>query len=192
MVSCYGSDLTPYDWTIELAHSQPVTHFDYEQGTLMKYIANNSDYSYFFYLIKKGSVASLLNSLSVNYTLFIPDNNAIKNTFGLYTENIIKNIDKYTAKEIVLYHILPMFAPLNVLQSSKLMYLETKINKSIYAKILCQTNSLDFGKVTILNNRAKVIKQVGDTPFTNGLLLEIDNLLIPPAFETTFKHYISC
>ena len=48
------------------------------------------------------------------------------------------------------------------------------------------------GKVTILNNRVNIFEQINDKPFINGLLLGIDKLLIPPAFETTFKNYIIC
>ena len=190
MVSCYGCDLTPYDWTIEIANAQPNAPFTFEKGTMMEYIAQHDKYSYFFYLLKKGSTAPLLNSLAVNYTIFLPDNNAMKNTFKHYTNNIIMNMDKYTAKEITLYHILPMFVPLNVLQSSQAMYLETKINQSIDAKILCQTKLLNSGKATILNNRVNVYEQIDK--FNNGILLGVDRLLIPPAFETTFKDYIVC
>ena len=188
MVSCYGCDLTPYDWTIEIANAQPNAPFTFEKGTMMEYIAQNENYSHFFHLLKKGATAPLLNSLAVNYTIFLPDNNAMKNTFKNYTDNVIMNMDKYTAKEITLYHILPMFVPMNVLQSSQAMYLETKINKSIDAKILCQTKNSQ----TILNNRANVYGQINDKPFNNGILLGIDRLLIPPAFETTFKDYIVC
>jgi len=194
MVSCYGSDLTPYDWTIELAPPQPNTPFKYEKDTMMEYIAANENYSYFYYLLKKGATAPLLNSLAVNYSVFLPDNNAIRNTFGDYTENVIMNMDKYTAKEIVLYHILPMFIPLNVLQSSQAMYLETKINNSIHANILCQTKrvSADSPAYTILNNKIKVSEQINNKLFQNGLLHGIEQLLIPPEFETTFQDYIIC
>ena len=104
MVSCYGSDLTPYDWTIELAPPQPNKPFKYQKDTLMEYIAGNENYSKFFYLLKKGATAPLLNSLAVNYTVFLPSDIAIQNTFGNYTDNVIMNIDKYTAKE--LYYII--------------------------------------------------------------------------------------
>ena len=57
MVSCYGSDLTPYDWTIELSPPQPNKPFKYQKGTMMEYIATHKDYSYFFYLLKKGATA---------------------------------------------------------------------------------------------------------------------------------------
>ena len=191
MVSCYGSNLTPYNWTIEMEPAQPNKPFTFEKDTIIDYISSNKQkYSYFLHLLLKGATAPLLNSLSVNYTVFLPSNNAIENTFGIHTENVIKNMDKYTAKEIVLYHILPMFVPLNVLQSSQAMYLKTKINLSIDAKILCQTDSR---AMTVLNNRVRVLHQINkDKPFLNGLLLETDKLLIPPAFETTFKNYITC
>ena len=54
-------------------------------------------------------------------------------------------------------------------------------------KILCQTKNSQ----TILNNKANVY-EINDKPFNNGILLGIDRLLIPPAFETTFKDYIAC
>lgn len=190
MVSCYGSNLTPYDWTIEIEPAQPNKPFTFEKDTIMDYISFHPNYSYFLHLLLKGATAPLLNSLSVNYTVFLPSNHAIENTFGIHAENVIKNMDKYTAKEIVLYHILPMFTPLNVLQSSKAMYLNTKINLSIDAKILCQTDSR---AITMLNNRVRVLYQINkDKPFKNGLLIGIDKLLIPPAFKETFKNYITC
>ena len=139
MVSCYGSDLTPYDWTYELSNNNtPNKPLEYQKGSLMYEISTNVNYSYFFTLVKIGAVASLLNSFTIDYTIFVPTNDAIRGTFKPFNENIIINMDKYTAKEIVLYHILPMHIPLNVLESSDGMYLETKIDNEIHANILYQ------------------------------------------------------
>ena len=159
-------------------------------------ISTNPNYSYFFNLIKIGAVASLLNSFTIDYTVFVPTNVAIKHTFQPFNENIIINMDKYTAKEIVLYHILPMHMPLNALASSDGMYLETKIDNEIHANILYQkVFAMKKGKpanILTLNNIAWIERDNSDKKFNNGLLHEITSLLIPPAFRHTFAPYIVC
>ena len=198
MVSCYGSDLTPYDWTYELSNNNtPNKPLEYQKNSLMYEISTNPDYSYFFNLVKIGAVASLLNSFTIDYTVFVPTNHAIRDTFQPFNENIILNMDKYTAKEIVLYHILPMHIPLNALESSDGMYLETKIDNEIHANILYQKvfahdkNGTPLNILT-LNNSAVIERYNSDKKFNNGLLHEITGLLIPPAFRHTFAPYIVC
>ena len=199
MVSCYGSDLMPYDWTYELSQNNtPNKPFAYQKGSLMNEISTNPHYSYFFDLVKIGAVASLLNSFTIDYTIFVPSNAAIQDTFKPFNENIILNMDKYTAKEIVLYHILPMHMPLNALESSNGMYLETKIDNEIHANILYQkvfAHKKDTGEelnILTLNNIAYIERKNSDKKFNNGLLHEISSLLIPPAFRHTFAPYIVC
>ena len=198
MVSCYGSDLTPYDWTYELSNNNtPNKPLEYQKNSLMYEISTNPDYTYFFNLVKIGAVASLLNSFTIDYTVLVPTNLAIRNTFQPFNENIILNMDKYTAKEIVLYHILPMHIPLNALESSDGMYLETKIDNEIHANILYQKvfaqdkNGIQLNILT-LNNSAVIERYNSDKKFNNGLLHEITGLLIPPAFRHTFAPYIVC
>ena len=199
MVSCYGSDLTPYDWTYELSHNNiPNKQFTYQKRSLMYEISTNPNFSYFFNLVKIGAIASLLNSFTIDYTIFIPTNTAIRDTFKPFNENIILNMDKYTAKEIVLYHILPMHMPLNALESSDGMYLETKIDNEIHANILYQKvfarnkNTGEQIDILTLNNSAVVVRGNSNKKFNNGLLHEITTLLIPPAFRHTFAPYIVC
>ena len=182
------------NYLIIIAPNKPL---EYQKNSLMYEISTNTKYSYFFTLVKIGAVASLLNSFTIDYTIFTPTNDAIKDTFQPFNENIILNMDKYTAKEIVLYHILPMHMPLNALESSDGMYLETKIDNEIHANILYQKvfardkNGMQLNLLT-LNNSAVIERYNSDKKFNNGLLHEITGLLIPPVFRHTFAPYIVC
>jgi len=190
MVSAYGSDLTPYDWTMTLnANNTPNNHLQFTPGTLAHKIATTPEFSRFYYLIKLGAVASLLNSFTIDYTLFVPTNSAFEQTFQPFNEDIIMNMDKYTAKELVLYHLLPMHIPLGVLESSNGMYLETKIANEIHANILYEkVSARGDNKLLMLNNMSIITG--GDIKTSNGLIHIISKLLIPPAFTSTFAPYI--
>ena len=133
MTSMYGSDLTPYDHTFTYhindlpSQNKTVT---FTKGSIMDRISKEPNFSKFFFMIKLGAVAGILDSFNDTYTIFVPNNDAFP-----FPDSVLINMDKYIAKETVLYHILPMYAPLSVLLSSNGMQLETKINSSVNSKI---------------------------------------------------------
>jgi len=188
MVSAQGSDFTPYDFSFTYHLTdiyKPVSSLTYSKNSLIDVISKEPQFSKFSYLIKLGGLAAFLDSYTLSYTLFVPIDSSFQ-----FSDEVLVNMDKYTARETVLYHILPMKLPLSVLKSSKEMYLNTKINQSISAKILCQ----NWGIYPTLNNTSQVIStsENGYKAPNNGIIHPIDKLLVPPIFKTSFQDYVAC
>ena len=183
MTSMYGSDLTPYDHSFTYrvpdlpAKNNKLT---FTSNSLIDLISKEPQFSRFFFMIKLGSLASMLDSYTSTYTIFVPTDDAFP-----FTDDVLINMDKYVAKETVLYHILPMKAPLSVLQSSNGMYLEPKINSSINCKIM---SKLAANGTIVLNSNSNIVQ--GNIKATNGLIHVIDRILIPPPFKNKFGDYL--
>ena len=191
MTSMYGSDLTPYDHSFTY-HINDLpsknNNLTFTEGSIIDRISKEPKFSKFFYMIKLGALAGMLDSYTNTYTLFVPDDNAFP-----FSDDVLINMDKYTAKETVLYHMLPAKVPLSLLLSSNGMYLETKINNSINSKIFSKRLLLQEGPFitksrVILNNASYIIYP--DIPNNNGIIHVINKILIPPVFATSLGQYL--
>ena len=169
------------------------------KGSLMGLIDKNKDFSIFYYMIQLAQLEGILNDIQANFTIFIPSDTYIEKK---YPENIFINMDKYTAREIVLYHILNGKITYETLLSSKGMYLDTRIDPEVHATILLE----NYHGVLTLNNNARIITQQlsisqpgkeensdkNNIVLNNGIIHIIDDILIPPAFLDSFARTRAC
>ena len=157
--------------------------------SILGLLQDNKDFSIFYHLVIKGQLDGRLNDLQANYTLFVPSNEFL---ISKYPTSLFTNMDIYTAKEIVLYHLLPGKISYQMLQSSGAMYLTTMINDSNYARVLSETCPPDSS--ILLNNSAKI--KIGNITRNNGLIHVIDNMLFPPTITANgrfgLKDYVVC
>ena len=152
-------------------------------GNLMSLIQDNPDFSIFNYMIGVGQLYNKFNSPQANFTIFVPTDSFLR---AKYSENMFKNMDLYTARETVLYHTLRGKVTFDMLRSSKCMYLDTMIDKSVYSKILVESRD----NTVVLNNTARM--KAKDIQLTNGMIHIITDLLIPPVFVDNLRPYFVC
>ena len=74
-----------------------------DKDSIMGILQYTPKYSLFAFMARLANLEGILNSLQADYTLFIPSNKYIERK---YSENVFKNMDKFTARGTVLYHIL--------------------------------------------------------------------------------------
>lgn len=160
-----------------------LNHIYYNPGSIMGMLNENKDFSKFSYLVKLAQLDTRLSKLLCNLTVFVPSDAYIE---GKYNDNVFINMDKYTAREIVLYHCLNKKINYASLISSDGLYLDTEIDPSSNAKILCQ----NYGSGVVLNNKAQIVKP--DVMLNNGMIHIINDLMIPPMFSDNLRPYFSC
>lgn len=131
----------------------PVIHGD----TLLSFLASSSKYTPFMHLVEKAGLAGKLNSKQAAFTLFVP--------VGM--NDIATKVDMLTAKKIVLGHMLERTIPYPFILSSRMMYLDTRIQTT---RILVE----NYGAAPILNREASII---GHSKVGNAIVYLIDNPL---------------
>ena len=153
------------------------------KNSLMDFIQNNPDYSIFNYMINVGQLFNKFNSPMANFTILVPSDSYLR---AKYSENLFKNLDLYTARETVLYHTLRGKVTFDMLRSSKCMYLDTMIDKSVSSKILVEA----CDDTVLLDSKARLKGK--DVQTKNGMIHIINDLLIPPVFVDNLKPYFVC
>jgi hypothetical protein len=149
--------------------------------TLFSLLKSNKDFFYFTYLVEKAGLDGIFNSNTEfdTYTLFVPSDTYLVKRFDV---NSIKNMDMYTAREIVLYSSLNRQIYMPFLRSSPAMYINTRIPGS---RILVENIKSDG--VTTLDGCVKIIE--GDIVATNGVIHVVNNLLWPKSFSISNTAY---
>jgi hypothetical protein len=149
--------------------------------TLFSLLKSNKDFSYFTYLVEKAGLDGIFNSNTEfdTFTLFVPSDLYLISRFDV---NSIKNMDRYTCREIVLYSSLDRQLYMPFLRSSPAMYINTRIPGS---RILVENIKSDG--VTRLNGCVNIIE--GDIVCTNGVIHVVNNLLWPETFSISNTDY---
>jgi uncharacterized surface protein with fasciclin (FAS1) repeats len=137
-------------------------------NTLMSIIEDNEDFSWFRYLVKLSGLQAVFDDQQAKFTLFVPSNQFLKQKLP---RTVIENMDKYTARQIVLYNSLEREIYMPFLRSTPAMYVNTRIPSS---SLLVE--NLQPG-ITTLNGSVQIIK--GDVTVGNGVIHIVDNLLVP-------------
>ena len=153
-------DITDWRGSVPKASLRP--------NTIMSIIEDNQDFSWFRYLIKLAGLQAILDDPQAHFTIFVPSNEFLSKKLP---ESVIENMDKYTAREIILYSSLDREIGMPFLRSTAAMYINTRIPGQT---ILVE--NLQPG-VTMLNGSIQIIQ--GNVSVGNGVIHIIDNLLVP-------------
>lgn len=138
----------------------------YPDGSLMKIINSDKDFSIFTELIKKAKYESKLSNDQTDFTIFVPSDKHIKNKYSI---KYLHNIDDVLARQIIKASMIDRKIDKNLLQSSPISTFPT-MNKS---RIKVKT----IENITFLENNILVIGW--NKIATNGLIHIIDKLIIP-------------
>lgn len=135
------------------------------KDTLYSYICN-PEFSKFKKILEKAKMISQLNNIQANFTVFVPDDDSLKDIPDEY----FSNMDIGTAKQIVNASIIVKKINGELIQSSPVAYYYT-LNPKMRMYI---TN---IGGITIINNRTRITEY--DITLTNGIIHKISDLIIP-------------
>lgn len=139
----------------------PVPSFN--QHTLLGYLHFQN--TPFADIISKTNLAGTYNDTQAQFTLFVPTK----------LPHTLANADSYFLRQLVLYHTLEHTIPLAVIQNTKCMRLNTRLNGS---KILVQnlpSPTTDGYQTTRLNHNSTILSY---TPVGNSHIFFIDFPLI--------------
>jgi len=137
-------------------------------GSIMDMIQNNPDFTMFNHLVNLADMNGIFNTQPAKFTVFVPSDSHLKTCFDI---NLFLNMDKYTARKILLYSTLPKIADMNALNLSPVLELETRIPGF---RIVVQTPP---NKETLINNNVRILKP--NIHCVNGLIHIVDYPLIP-------------
>ena len=156
--------------------------------TIFGFLQNNPEFSIFYNLVVQAKLDGKLNSLQANFTMLIPND---KTLLEKYDKSVFTNMDLFTSREIILYSTLNRKITYEMLLSSKAMYLDTMIDKSLNAKILsewCPDNRI------VLNNSANIV--TANIIRSNGIIHETSDILVSPTLgkngRFALRRYFAC
>lgn len=187
MVSLYGYNES-YDYKQMYDFTDwrcPVKEATYPEGTIMWFIASRPCFSKIKFIIETAQMQGVFGTCSFKdtFTLFIPTDENIT-----LSDNVIKNMDKYTARQIILYSSTNNLLYWRFLRSSPIIEINTRIPSS---KLIVQNK--DTIPTYILGRGANCLEQCGltinglevlksDIKLKNGLIHIISGLLLPDTF----------
>lgn len=140
-------------------------------GTLMSILEYNPDFSKYTYLVKLAGLEGILNSCQARYTLFVPSDTYIESQLA---NGVFENMDRYTARTLLLYSIVPREISYKLIGSDPSWYIDTRIRSE---QLLFETLR---GKTTI-NGCVNIVQP--DVCTSNGTIHVVDKLLIPPELQ---------
>lgn len=139
----------------------------FSPNNMMGILSSSDDFKIVVQIIKLAELDSLLNDCQSNCTLLIPTDYFLKEK---YPETVFANMDKSTARNLILGSMLSRKIPSFLLQSSPCSYYQTK--SSGYNKLLV-TNISDQ---CIFNNTAKLV--AADIDCSNGMIQATDDFVV--------------
>ena len=169
------------DW-----NQTPIREFIPDKDSISGQIFNNKDFTIFKYLLKKSQLIQDYSDIQSNYTLFAtPDELIRKNYNEYFNENTFINMDKYTARMIILYNTIPGKINFETLISSPIAYLttqtkNTEFNENLFFKI--------YNGIPTLNNTSNIIE--GNAFLCNNGIIHItDKIVFPKTIENSISGF---
>lgn len=165
MTSAHGY-FEPWDYKY-LYDKREKRHFtkepEYNPATIMGYISSIPNMSLFCYLTKLSGLDAVLNSPQCNYTIFIvPD--------SYLDESKVLSFDKYEARKILQYHIIPRMVRMETIASRKLVKVDTRLNGQV---LFFNT----MNGIVKINDQATLL--LADVVKSNGYINVVDSIITP-------------
>ena len=180
MTSLYGNDPI---WDFNIAQDiqdlyRPDKGFTPEPNTLSGFVYNNPNYTIWKFLMEKGGLLEEYDNSQKNCTMFIVSDENIRGRYDLqFNENIFLNMNRLTARELVLYNTLPGKINYEALTATPIARLMTKIDNWIDNKLFLK---LYNGKY-ILNNQTEIYRD--EIRVCNGIIHPVSCLLVPDSLQ---------
>ncbi len=173
MTSTYGY-IQSYDYRQmydiqDLRSTKPNT--TYPDWSLSKILQDSPQFSIYFYILKLSKLDILYGDIQGNFTLFVPDDRNLIQKYGKKNlDNLLKNMNLYTARQIILCSSLDkqLFEPF--IRSTNVMYLYTRVTNS-------KLNIENYSDCTIINGNIKV--KCWDIKANNGVIQTTDDIIMP-------------
>ena len=129
-------------------------------------IFKGRDTQIFKFILHQSGLIDLLDDPLANLTVFVPVDSAIERKWD---EQVINNLDRYTARNIVLYSCFDGYLDMRALRSDLEQYINTRIPGQ-------RLHVINYNE-TVLDRKATVIR--GDVRFGNGIVHVVDDILVP-------------
>jgi len=136
---------------------------EYKSDTIMGYLNSVPSLSLFCYLIKLAGFDSMLNSHQTECTMLVVSDSNLD-------ENEILLFDKYEARKLVQYHIIPKKISMNTIFSRKIVKVNTLLNAD---RLLFNSLSGNL----LINDRTSVL--ISDVLKSNGYVNVISSVVSP-------------
>lgn len=138
--------------------------FCVEPNSISGAIYENKDLTIFSNILKISGMEGLLSDPQANVTIFVPSDTHLKQKFSLL---FFKNMDRGTARKIIIFSMLNRVIDKKLLQSSLTSYYPTKDRShNLYVTNYCET---------VLQGCTRVIHW--NYKVDNGMIHIVDNLL---------------
>lgn len=176
MTSCYGTYsykdiIQSYD--LNDLKRYPPKEQEYDPNSIMGFINKNGNFKIFSYLMKISNTDIIANQLEFSSTLFIVDDETLKNQLG---ENFFMNLDRSTALRLVNLHIIPKMIGKQSLLGRRVAVLDTK-NSSSQISMMNNKGEISF---ISLNKKFNLISD--EIRKKNGIIYVLDGFFIPENF----------
>ena len=132
-------------------------------GTISDILATNTNFSLFYYTLKKAGLEGIYDALQANCTLFVPADRFLN-------PDIFINIDRNTARTLINSSTLDRFIPSELLEDSPASFYLTR---NPYNKLFIS----NLSGQTYINNCIRVVQK--DIMCKNGIIHVVDGLLDP-------------
>lgn len=191
MVSLQGTtEVYDYQYTYlipDLRSVRNVPIVENNSQTVLGFLQNNKEFSIFYNLVVRAKLEGKLSDTNYNSTLLVAPDKSLADI----DPNVFKNIDYYTARELILYNTLDKKVTESMLKSTRAQYLKTRIDKSVNSQILaevCEDDSI------LLNEKVKITQP--DLQRSNGLIHVTDGILVAYPFSSggrfSLRPYVVC
>ena len=154
-----------------------------EGKNVYNYIKNSPEFSLTTFLIQLAKLENMLAAPQFDTTIFITPDKYLLETLS---EDVIKNMDLLTARNLLLYNMLNGYITVETLKSSKHLKLKTRIPLEISCNLfsdLNEKNQIVLNKGVINNSSAIVIDKL-EQKFCNGMVQVTSNICIPDTLNT--------
>ena len=162
-------------------------------STLEQVIRNNADYSLYYALIQRGGQLGLINDLSRSYTMFVPNNDAMKAFISaqsgiptflpltIFIQAINAGITPEQVAALVQYHTMPQtITSSNIPNQFPNFYYPSSFNPVPGLSSLFRIDVYPSTRNGLWFNNIPIVSGKTDQLVGNGVIHEIMGIAIPP------------
>jgi hypothetical protein len=142
----------------------------YNKNTIMGFLSNNKDYSIMEYIVKTSKTDRKMDDSQFNSTVFVCSD---LNFRKMYNDNFAMKLDRNSSTSIINYSTIIRFLGLDSLKTRAACKIDTK-DRSNNINIIHKNISGE-----IFANGYKIL---GEQKCSNGNIIFIEGLLLPPTF----------
>jgi len=143
-----------------------------QENNLLGFLQNRKEYSIFNHMMQLANMAGKFNSRQMYMTLFVVSDEDLKKQFP---ESVFINMDLLTARKILLHHTLDRNVSLDMLKSSRGMFLTNKTGDRLLFTQDSE-NNMHINRDINIYDKIEIVN--------NAIILFTDKIIVP--------HDLSC